>query len=75
METVECLAIPWTEYFDGKLTLDVRNPNEKLIYINISDCSPDEIQSLINTMRVHLKIQDLGKAPNLSDERMLPTVP
>ena len=35
-----------------KLSIISRNPQENLIYLNISDCSPDEMQSLINTMRI-----------------------
>ena len=35
-----------------KLSIVSRNPKENLIYLNISDCSPDEMQSLINTMKI-----------------------
>ena len=35
-----------------KLSIISRNPKENLIYLNISDCSPDEMQSLINIVRI-----------------------
>ena len=35
-----------------KLSIVSRNPKENLIYLNISDCSSDEMQSQINTMRI-----------------------
>ena len=35
-----------------KLSIISLNLKENLIYLNISDCSPDEMQSLINTMRI-----------------------
>ena len=35
-----------------KLSIISWNPKENLIYLNISDRSPDEMQSLINIMRI-----------------------
>ena len=35
-----------------KLSIVCRNPQENLIYLTILDCSPDEMQSLINIMRI-----------------------
>ena len=35
-----------------KLSMISLNPKENLIYLNTSDPSPDEMQSLVNTMRI-----------------------